>query len=112
MHNLVAVAPVVKQAWAESFRDLNDIDQPSQNSQRVHDDKEAQWVRAAHSAAVHPEKEEAEAEQGLPDKSPEAQNVSAGCSSAVNAIGWQDDVGQQGSLLHSWIAKKGNVDDG
>lgn len=112
MHYLVAVAPVVKQARAEALRYLDDIDHPSQYSQRVHDDKEAQWVWAAHPTAVHPEQEEAEAEQGLPDESPQAQDVSAGCSGRVDAVGWEEDVGQQGSLLHSRVAKKGDVDDG
>lgn len=86
MHYLVAVAPIVKQARAEALRDLDDVDQTSQYSQRVHDDKEAQGVWAAHPTAIHPVQEEAEAEKGLPDKCLQAQDVSAGCSGTVDAV--------------------------
>lgn len=68
VHYLVAVAPVVKPTWNKAFRNLGDVHQPSQNSQTVHDDKESQGVRAAHSTAKHPEQEKAEAEQALPHK--------------------------------------------
>lgn len=112
MHNLVAVAPVVKQARDEALRDLDDVDQTSQYSQRVHDDKEAQGAWTSHPAAVHPEQEEAEAEQGLPDECSQAQDVGAGRGGAVDAVGWQEDIGQQGRLSHGRVAKKGDVDDG
>lgn len=87
MHDLVAVAPVVKEAWDEALRDLDYVDQPSYNSQTVHDDKEAQGVWAAHPAAVHPEQEEAEAEQALPDESSQAVNVRTGRGGIVDAVG-------------------------
>lgn len=112
MHYLVAVAPVVKQAGNEALRDLDDVDQPTHYSQSVHDDKEAQGVWAAHPAAQHPEQEEAKAEQSLPDESLQAQNVSTGRGGTVDAVGWQEDVDQQGSLSCGWVAKKGDVDDG
>lgn len=86
MHYLVAVAPVVKQAWAEALRDLDDVDQASQYSQRVHDDKEAQGAWAAHPAAVHSEQEEAEAEHSLPDKGLQAQDVGAGRCGTVDPV--------------------------
>lgn len=98
MHYLVAVPPVVKPAWDEAFRDLDDVDQPSQHSQGVHDDEEAQGVGAAHPAAINSEQEEAEAEQGLPHKGSQAQDVGASCGGAVDAVSWQEDVGQQGGL--------------
>lgn len=66
VHYLVAVAPVVKPTWDKAFRNLGDVHQPSQDSQRVHDDKESQGVWAAHPTAKHPEQEKAEAEQALP----------------------------------------------
>ena len=112
MHYLVAVAPVVKQARAEALGDLDDVDQSSQYSQRVHDDKEAQGVGAAHPAAVHSEQEEAEAEQSLPDEGLQAQDVGAGRGGTVDAIGRQEDVGQQGSLLYDGVAQEGDVNDG
>lgn len=87
MHYLVAVAPVVKQAWAEALGDLDDVDQSPEHGQRVHDDKEAQGVGAAHPAAVHSEQEEAEAEQSLPDESSQAQDVGAGRGGAVDPVG-------------------------
>lgn len=112
MHYLVAVAPVVKQAWAKALRDLDNVDQPSQYSQWVHDDKETQGVWAAHPTTVHPEQEEGEAEQGLPEESSQAQDVGPGCGCTVDTVGWQEDVGQQGSLSHDRVAKKSYVDDG
>lgn len=112
MHYLVAVAPVVKQAWTEALRDLDDVHQPPYHSQGVHDDEEAQRVGAAHPAAEHPEEEEAEAEQGLPDEGSQAQDVSAGCGGTVDPVGWQEDVGQQGKLLHERVAEQGDVNDG
>lgn len=112
MHYLVAVAPVVKQARAEALRDLDDVHQSSHHSQGVHDDKEAQGVWAAHPAAIHPEEEEAEAKQSLPEEGSQAQDVSAGCGGAVDPIGWQEDVGQQGKLLRDRVAKEGDVNDG
>lgn len=69
VHYLVAVAPVVKQAWDEALRDLDDVHQPSQYSQTVHSEEEAQGVRAPHPTAIHPEQEEAEAKQSLPNES-------------------------------------------
>lgn len=62
MHDLVAVAPVVKQAWAEALWDLNDVDKTSKKSQGIHDHKETHGVRTAHTTAVHPKQEQAEAE--------------------------------------------------
>lgn len=112
MHYLVAVAPVVKQARGEALRNLYDVDHAPQDSQWVHDDEEAQGVGAAHPASIYPEQEEAEAEQGLPGESPQAQDISAGCGGRVDTVGWQEDVGQQGNRSHSWVAKKGDVDDG
>lgn len=112
MHYLVAVAPVVKPARDEALGDLDDVDHPSHYSQRVHDDKEAQGVGAAHPAAEHPEQEEAEAEQGLPGERSQPQDVSAGRGGTVDAVGWQEHVGQQGSQSRYWVAKKGDVDDG
>lgn len=69
MHYLVAVAPVVKQAGDEALRDLEDVHQPSQYSQRVHNEEEMQGLWAPHPAAIRTEQEEAEAKQSLPDKS-------------------------------------------
>ncbi len=112
VHYLVAVAPVVKQTRDEAFRDLYDVDHSSQDSQWVHDDEEAQGVWAAHPAAIDPEQKEAEAEQALPDESSQAQDVSASCGGTVDTVDWQEDVGQQGSLSHDRVAKKGDVDDG
>lgn len=104
MHYLVAVAPVVEQPWAEAFGDLDDVDQASQYSQSVHDDKEAQRLWAPHPAAVHSEQEEAEAKQSLPDKCSQTSDVGARCGGAVDPIGRQDDVDQQGSVLYGWVA--------
>lgn len=87
VHDLVAVAPVVKQAGAEALGDLDDVDQPSQYSQTVHDDEEPQGVWAARPVTVNPEQEEAEAEQCLPDKSPKSQEVGVGRGGAVDPVG-------------------------
>lgn len=105
MHYLVAVAPVVEAARDEALRNLDDVDQPSQHSQGVHDEEEAQGAGAAHSAAKHPEQKEAEAEHGLPDEGPQPQDVGAGCSGTVDAISGQEDVGQQGSPSHGRVAE-------
>lgn len=87
MHYLVAVAPVVKETRDEALRDLDDVDHPSHHSQRVHDDKEAQGVWAAHPAAKHPKQEEAEAEQALPGERSQAQDVGTGRGGTVDAVG-------------------------
>lgn len=94
MHYLVAVAPVVKPARDEAFGNLGDVHQPSQNSQGVHNDKEAQGVRAAHPVAKYPKQKEAEAEEGLPHKSPQAPDVGSGCGGGVDAVSRQENVGQ------------------
>lgn len=112
MHYLVAVAPVVKQAGDEALGDLDDVDQPPHYSQSVHDDKETQWVRAAHPAAEHPEQEEQEAEHGLPEEGLQAQDVGAGRGGAVDAVRWQEGVSQQSSLSQEGVAEQGDVDDG
>ena len=41
MHDLVAVAPVVKEARAEALRDAGDVDDPAQYSQGVHHEEVA-----------------------------------------------------------------------
>lgn len=87
VHYLVAVAPVIKQARAKALGDLYDVHQSSQYGQRVHDDKKTQRVRAADATAVHPEQEEAEAKQSLPDESSQAQNVGACRGGAVDPVG-------------------------
>lgn len=86
VHYLVAVAPVVKPTWDKAFRDLGDVHQPSQNSQRIHDDKKTQGGWAAHSTAKHPEQEEDEAEQALPYECPQPQDVCVGCGGTVDSI--------------------------
>lgn len=86
VHYLVAVAPVVKPTWDEALGNLNDVDQPPQDSQRVHDDEEAQGLWAAHPAAKNPEQEEADAEQALPHEGSQPQDVGAGCGGAVDSI--------------------------
>lgn len=108
----MAVAPVVKEARAEALWDLNDIDHTSQNSQGVHDDEETHGVRAAHTTAVQPKQEEANAKQDLPNEGPEPQDVGARCSGAVDPISWQQNVHQQGGLLQVGVAQEGDVDDG
>lgn len=112
MHYLVAVAPVVKQAGDEALGDLDDVDQPAQHSQRVHGDEEAQGVGAAGAAAEHPEQEEAEAEAGLPEERLQAQDVGSGRGGRVDAVGRQEDVGQQGGLSRGWVAQESDVYDG
>lgn len=112
MHDLVAVPPVVEQAGAETLGDLDHIDQPAQHSQGVHDDEEPQRVGASHAVAINPEQEEADAEQGLPDKRPQAQEVCVGRGGAVDPVGWQEDVGQHGGLLDGRVAQEGDVNDG
>lgn len=112
VHDLVAVSPVVKESRDKALRDLDDVDQSSQYGQGVHDDEEAQGVGAAHPAAKHPEEEEAEAEQCLPHKGPQTQDVGASRGGAVDAVGRQEDVGQQGGLPYGRVAEEGDVDDG
>lgn len=112
VHYLVAVAPVVEAAWDEALGDLYDVDHPSQDGQRVHDDEEAQGVGAAHPAAIHPEEEEAESEQELPEEGSQAEDISASRGGAVDAVGRQEDVGQQGSVTGDGVAEEGDVDDG
>lgn len=36
MHDLVTVAPVIKEARAEALRDARDVDDPAQHGQRIH----------------------------------------------------------------------------
>lgn len=112
VHDLVAVAPVVEQAGAEALGDLDYVDQSPEHGQSVHDQEEAEGLGAAHPAPEHPEQEEAEAEQALPDESPQTQEVSVGRGGTVDPVGRQEDVGQQGSLLDRGIAEEGDVDDG
>lgn len=42
MHDLVTVAPVVKESWDEALWDLDNVDDSSQYGQGVHNDEEAQ----------------------------------------------------------------------
>lgn len=49
VHDLVAVAPVVKKAWTKALRDACDVDEPAQHGQRVHGEEVAQ--RGGASAA-------------------------------------------------------------
>lgn len=112
VHDLVAVAPVVKESRHKALRDLDNVDQSSQYGQRVHDDEEAQRVGAAHPAAKHPEEEEAEAEQRLPHEGPQPQDVGAGSGGAVDPVGRQQDVGEQGGPPDGRVAEEGDVDDG
>lgn len=111
VHDLVAVAPVVKQAWAKALWDLNDVDQTSQNCQEVHNHKKTHGVRTAHATAEHSKQEKAEAEKDLPDKGSEAQDVGAGRRGTVDPISRQHYVGQQGGLLHGWVAQEGDVNN-
>lgn len=111
MHYLVAVAPVVKQAWAKSLWNLDDVHQSTQHSKSIHDDEEAQGVGTADPVSVNPEQEEAEAEQSLPGERLQPPDVCAGCGGVVDAVGREEDVGQQGGLLHGRVAEKGNVYD-
>lgn len=112
VHDLVAVAPVVKESWDKALRDLDNVDHSSQYGQGVHDDEEAQRVGAAHPAAKHPEEEEAEAEQCLPHEGPQSQDVGASGGGAVDTVGRQEDVGEQGGPPYGWVAEEGDVDDG
>lgn len=41
MHDLVAVAPVIKEARAEALRDARDVDDPAQHGQRIHHEEVA-----------------------------------------------------------------------
>lgn len=112
VHDLVAVAPVVKQARAEALGDLDDVHQPSQYGQSVHDDEEAHGARTARPVSVNPEQEEDEAEQRLPNERSQPQDVGVGRGGTVDPIGWEDDVDQQGGALQGGVAEEGDVYDG
>lgn len=112
VHYLVAVAPVIKQARAEALRDLDDVHQSSQYSQSVHDDEETHGVGTAHPVSVHPEQEEDEAEHRLPNERSQSQDVGVGRGGAVDPVGWEDDVDQQGGPLQGGVTQEGDVYDG
>lgn len=112
VHYLVAVAPVVKTTWDKAFRNLSDVHQPSQNSQRIHDGEEPQGGWAAHPTAKHPEQEEAEAKQALPYERSQPQDVCAGCGGTVDSISRQENIGQECNLLQGGVAQQRDVDDG
>lgn len=92
MHNLVAVAPVVKEARPKALGDPCDVDDPAQHGQRVHHEKVPQrgWTAAAYA---HPaEQEEGETEQRLPGEGAQPSNTAPSCDGAVDGVARQQDV--------------------
>lgn len=112
VHDLVAVAPVVKEARAEALRDARDVDDPAQHGQRVHGEEVAQRGGAA-AAHAHPaQQEEGEAEERLPGEGAQSADAAAGRDGAVDGVAGQQDVDQQRHGPDEGVAQQGAVDDG
>lgn len=112
VHDLVAVAPVVKEARAEALRDARDVDDPAQHGQRVHGEEMAQR-RGAAAAHAHPaQQEEGEAEQRLPGEGAQPAHAAAGRDGAVDGVAGQQDVDQQRHRADERVAQQRAVDDG
>lgn len=112
VHDLVAVAPVVKKARTETLRDARDVDDPAQHGQRVHHEEVAQRGGAA-AAQTHPaEQKEGEAEEGLPGEGAQAADAAPGRHGAVDGVAGQQDVDQQRHGADERVAQQRGVDDG
>lgn len=94
VHDLVAVAPVVKEARAEALGDAADVDDAAQHSQRVHGEEVPQR-RGAAAAHAHPaQHEEREAEERLPGEGPQTPHAVARRDGAVDGVAGEQDVRQ------------------
>lgn len=112
VHDLVAVAPVVKEAWTEALRDARDVDDPAQHGQRVHGEEVAQRGGAA-AAHSHPaEQEEGEPEQGLPGEGAQPSDAAPSRDGAVDGVAGQQDVDYQGHGADERVAQQRAVDNG
>lgn len=92
MHDLVAVAPVVKEARTKALRDASDVDDPAQHGQCVHGEEVAEWGGAAATYARPAEQEKGEAEQRLPGKGAQPANAAPSRDSTVDSVAGQQDV--------------------
>lgn len=112
VHDLVAVAPVVKKAWTKALRDACDVDDPAQHGQRVHGEEVAQRGGAS-AAQAHPaQQEEGEAEESLPGEGAQTADAAPGRHGAVDGVAGQQDVDQQRYSADEWVAEQRGVDDG
>lgn len=112
VHDLVAVAPVVKEAWPKALRDAADVDDPAQHGQRIHGEEVAQRGGTA-AAHAHPaEQEEGEAKQRLPCEGAQPPHAAPSRDGAVDGVAGQQDVDQQGAGADERVAQQSAVDDG
>lgn len=88
VHYLVAVAPVVEEAWAKTLGHPAKVHQATHDSQHVHGEEEAQRSWAAYTVAQPTEQEEEHTEEGLPDESAKAPIVATRCGGTEDAPGW------------------------
>lgn len=111
MHDLVAVTPVVKETWTETFRDTRDVDEPTQHCQRVHGEEVSQGGGAA-AAYAHPaQQEEREAEKSLPGEGAHSANTTPSRYGAVDGVAGEQDVDKQGHGADERVTQQGDVDD-
>jgi len=112
MHDLVAVAPIVKKSRPKALRDACDVDDPAQHSQRVHHEKVAERGGTA-AAHAHPaQQEEGEAEQRLPGEGAQPTHAAPSRDSAVDGVTGQQDVDQQGHSADEGVAQQRAVYNG
>lgn len=112
VHDLVAVAPVVKESRSEALRDAGDVDDPAQHGQRVHREEVAEGGGAA-AADAHPaEQEEGEAEQRLPGEGAQPPHAAPGRDGAVDGVAGQEDVDEQSHGADEGVAQQRAVDNG
>jgi len=112
VHDLVAVAPVVKEARAEALGDARDVDDPAEHGQRVHRQEVAQRGGAAAADARPAQQEEGEAEQRLRGEGAQPARAAPSRDGAVDGVAGQQDVDRQGRGAGERVAQQRAVDDG
>lgn len=112
MHDLMAVAPVVKKARTEALWDACDVDDAAQHGQRVHCEEVAQRGGTAASHSHPAQQEEGEAEKCLPGERAQPADAAPSRDGAVDGVAGQKDVDYQSHGADEWVAQQRAVDNG
>lgn len=86
MHDLMAVAPVVKEARAETLGNPGDIYDPAQHRQCIHGDEVTQRGGTPTTHTRPTQQKKREAEKCLPGKGTEASHSAACCDGTVDGV--------------------------
>lgn len=105
VHDLVAIAPVVKETGAEAFGHAGDVDDSARHRQRLHGEEVAYRRGASAAHAQQPQPQEEEAKERLSPERAEAAHAAPRRHSAVNGVTGQTDVGQQGGAAQQRVAQ-------